>query len=78
MTTQFSERTKEPPQLVVSSDGTDIFLILDGKRIAKRGRPNTQYAKQWIALEPGVVVRQRSPSAQIIVEINGVLTKLRP
>lgn len=71
MTTQFSERAKEPPQLVISSDGTDIFLIFDGKRIAKRGRPKTPYAKQWIALEPGVIVRQRSPSAPIVVEING-------
>jgi hypothetical protein len=39
-------------------DGTtDIYLIFDGRRIAKRGKPGTLHAMSWISLEPGVVVR---------------------
>src|SRR5262249_52805416 len=36
---------------------TDIYLIFDGRRIAKRGKPGTLHAMIWISLEPGVVVR---------------------
>jgi hypothetical protein len=35
------------------SDGHDIFVVVDGVRIAKRGRPGTPQAKTWISLEPG-------------------------
>jgi hypothetical protein len=35
------------------SDGTDIFVVVDGQRIAKRGRPGTPQAGTWISLEPG-------------------------
>ena len=63
---------KKQPKLEMVKDGTDIFLLLDGKKIAKRGQPKTQHAGQWIPLEPGVVVTQRSPFDQIIVEISGV------
>jgi hypothetical protein len=48
-----------------SSD--DLFLILDGKKIAKRGTPQ---AKQWIALEPGYTVQMTE--TDIVVEYNGV------
>jgi len=33
-------------------DGHDCFLIANGKKIAKRGRPGTPQAKSWIALDP--------------------------
>jgi hypothetical protein len=33
---------------------TDIYLIFDGRRIAKRGKPGTLHAMTWISLEPGV------------------------
>ena len=36
---------------------TDLYLVFDGKRIAKRGKPGTLHAMTWISLEPGVVVR---------------------
>jgi hypothetical protein len=36
---------------------TDMYLIFDGRRIAKRGKPGTPHAMTWISLEPGVVVR---------------------
>src|SRR5215472_17029956 len=36
---------------------TDIYLIFDGRRIAKRGKPGTLHAMTSISLEPGLVVR---------------------
>ena len=32
---------------------TDLYLIFDGKRIAKCGKPGTLHAMTWIPLEPG-------------------------
>jgi hypothetical protein len=29
-------------------DGDDLFVIIDGGRIAKRGRPGTPQAKTWV------------------------------
>jgi hypothetical protein len=65
-------RRSRQPSLTAVSDGTDIFLVLGNRQIAKRGRPGTQHAKQWIPLEPGVVVRDDPYPTQITVEINGV------
>jgi hypothetical protein len=42
--------------LEIQGDGTDIFVIVDGVKIAKRGRPGTPYAKTWVSLEPGWAV----------------------
>ena len=42
------------PEAEIEGDGTDIFVVIKGVgRIAKRGRPKTPYARQWIALLPG-------------------------
>ena len=60
------------PKLMIEGDGKDIFIRLDGKLIAKRGQPGTPHAKQWIPLEPGVVVRDLNFPEQIEIEINGV------
>ena len=40
-------------QLKIEADSNDIFVVLDGVKIAKRGQPGTPYAKAWISLEPG-------------------------
>jgi hypothetical protein len=50
----------------------EMFLKLDGRPIAKRGKADTPHAKQWIPLEPGVVVRDGPNLDYIAVEINGV------
>jgi hypothetical protein len=55
---------------------TDIYLIFDGRRIAKRGKPGTLHAMIWI-LEPGVVVRDvPMPESEsgwgMVIEINNV------
>jgi hypothetical protein len=30
---------------------TDLYLVFDGRRIAKRGKPGTLHAMTWISLE---------------------------
>jgi hypothetical protein len=37
----------------IESDGGDLFIVADGVRIAKRGRPGTPQARTWVSLEPG-------------------------
>jgi hypothetical protein len=37
--------------------GEDMFVIADGVKIAKRGRPGTPQAATWVSLEPGWTVR---------------------
>jgi hypothetical protein len=59
-----------PPE--IESDGTGIFVRYAGKRIARRGEPNTPHASMWVSLEPGFVVRDDARQANIIVEFNGV------
>jgi len=56
---------------------TDLYLVFDGKRIAKRGKAGTLHAMTWISLEPGVVVRDVPMSESesgwsMVVEINNV------
>jgi hypothetical protein len=56
---------------------TDVYLIFDGRRIAKRGKPGTLHAMTWISLEPGVVVRDvPMPESEsgwgMVIEINNV------
>jgi hypothetical protein len=55
------------PKVEMVSDGNDIFVIANGVRIAKRGRPGTAQAKTWISLEPGWTVLD-DPNHQIAVE----------
>jgi hypothetical protein len=35
----------------------DVFVLVDGMKIAKRGLPGTPQAETWIMLEPGWTVR---------------------
>lgn len=44
------------PEVEFISDGRDLFVVLDGVKIAKRGHPGTAEAKTWISLEPGYQV----------------------
>jgi hypothetical protein len=55
-------------------DGDDLFIVFDGVKIAKRGRPDTPHAKTWISLEPEYVVRDLEDEDEdgIVIEHNGV------
>jgi Tyrosinase co-factor MelC1 len=40
-----------------SETGSDeIYVVFDGKRIAKQGNPGTPWAGTWVSLEPGFQV----------------------
>ena len=54
---------------------TDLYLVFDGRRIAKK--PGTLHAMTWISLEPSVLVRDIPMSESesgwgMAVEINSV------
>jgi hypothetical protein len=49
MVAQFSNVT-------MVNDGHDIFIEVNGVKIAKRGKPGTAQADTWISLEPGWTV----------------------
>jgi hypothetical protein len=48
-------------------DGHDCFVKFNGMKIAKRGQPHTEWAKQWISIEPGYRVLD-GPNRKLIVE----------
>jgi hypothetical protein len=39
------------PEMVC--DGDDIFVVVNGIKVAKRARPGTPLARTWVSLEPG-------------------------
>ena len=42
----------------IYKDGNgDVFVLVGGRKIAKRGLPDTPQADTWIMLEPGWFVR---------------------
>jgi hypothetical protein len=34
----------------------EVYVVFDGKRIAKRGNPGTPWASTWVSVEPGFQV----------------------
>jgi hypothetical protein len=72
-----NKRTRQAPDahMLATEDGhggVDLFVVFDGKRIAKRGHPDTPQAKTWVSLEPGFVVRDNADMTEIHIEIKGV------
>jgi hypothetical protein len=63
---------RKHPVLEMRCDGRggDLFMIFDGVEIAKRGRPGTPQARQWVSLEPGYTVHMTE--TEMVVEYNGV------
>jgi hypothetical protein len=50
------ERKMAKVECSIESDGKDLFVVFNGKRIAKRGRPNSPQARTWVSIEPGFEV----------------------
>jgi hypothetical protein len=44
--------TPVAPGIVMHFDGHDLFIIVNGVKIAKRGHSNTPEARTWISLDP--------------------------
>jgi hypothetical protein len=60
------------PELKIACTGKDIFVFLDGVKIAKRGRPNTPEAGTWVSLKQGYTVTSSSDHSEIYVDHDGV------
>ena len=46
-----------PACQIHKDENGDIFVLVGGMKIAKRGLPDTPQADTWIMLEPGWMVR---------------------
>jgi hypothetical protein len=63
---------REPWTCEMMCDGTGIYVVIDGVKIAKRGDPRTPQAKTWVSLEPGWRVFDNADLTEIVVEHDGV------
>lgn len=54
-------------------DGKDLYVELNGVKIAKRGRPGTPQAGTWVATEPGYAVEGDAEELIITIEKAPVL-----
>ena len=61
---------RQTPSLSMVSDDSDIFILIDGVKIARRGYPCTPQAGTWVTLEPGWEVFDVPPD-QLEVTYNG-------
>jgi len=57
-----------PHECAVELTETDEFLVLDGVRIAMRGKPGTPQAGIWIPLEPGYEVFEGEGFSAIVID----------
>ena len=55
--------------------GTDVFVVYNGVRIAKRGQPNSPEAGTWVSLEPSFRVFYKGYPAQLVIERGGKIIK---
>jgi hypothetical protein len=61
----------EDPVCELHNDGEDVFVLVDGVKIARRGRPHTAQAMTWVMLEPGWMVRDVQSGNAIEVRYEG-------
>ena len=59
-------------RIASSPDGIELYVLVDGKRIAKRGQPGTPQAGTWISLEPGWEVVSSPDYKTISISYGGV------
>jgi hypothetical protein len=55
-------------QVSIECEGSDIFVVANGVKIAKFGHPETLQAETWVSLEPGWTVRNCEDGDWIEVE----------
>jgi hypothetical protein len=46
----------------------EVYIVFDGKRIAKRGHPGTPQAKTWVSLNPRYHVRDVNGGFEVHVK----------
>lgn len=55
---------------MIGTDEGDIFVVIDGVKIARRGYPDTPQARTWVSLEPGWRVLDGPNLESICVEVD--------
>jgi hypothetical protein len=60
------------PACEMVADEKGIFIVIDGKPVAKRGDANSPQATTWVSIEPGWRVLDGPDGEWIVVEFNGV------
>ena len=63
MTSDRADYGPKAPPFEVQADGTDLYAVFHGVRIAKRGAKGTPQARTGISLEPGYRVRSNGSIA---------------
>jgi archaellum component FlaG (FlaF/FlaG flagellin family) len=63
--------SEDEPLCEIHNDGEELFVLIDGTKIAKRGLRNTAQAKTSIMLEPGWTVRDIHNENAIEVRYEG-------
>jgi hypothetical protein len=58
-------------EVTFENDGEDLFIAVNGLKVAKRARHGTEHAGMWIALEPGWSVSSNEDHSKIVVEYRG-------
>ena len=53
---------KQQAECTIEADGTGVFVVFEGVRIAKRGEPGTPQAGTWVSLEPATKWSAALPS----------------
>jgi hypothetical protein len=66
-----TETYMDDPVCELHDDGEDVFVLVDGVKIARRGRPDTAHAMTWVILEPGWTVRDVQSGNAIEVRYEG-------
>ena len=49
----------------------EIFVVVDGRRIASRGQPGTPEAGIWVSIVPGYTVLDKNDGEDIVVYFDG-------
>jgi hypothetical protein len=55
--------------LELESTGKNLYVLFDGVRIAKRGRPGAKDTGKWVSLGPGWEVRDVGEGDQQQIEV---------
>jgi hypothetical protein len=62
---------EEPVCEIERDENGDVFVLVDGRKIAKRGAHDTAQGKTWIMLEPGWIVRDVDRGQAVEVRFEG-------
>jgi hypothetical protein len=59
--------TVPPGSIATEQDGDDVFLLLHGKRIARRGRSRFRKAEKWIPIVPWIDSVSEETDSSVII-----------